>query len=733
MPGLRPTARSVKTAPRLTPRRSATLATLLVAALPVSVLLATALPVAATPYSTIDPNIAFDARLAHNPAKQAPSLGQRQAVRDLEASGIDLAVSYDEVTGVTRSLYHRMGYLATHQPGDALDIALGFVGENLELLGLAAGDLDDYEVTDRVYSAVSGATHLYLRQRHAGLPVYNSQLHLNINRDGRIVSINNSFLPNLAAAVEGLAPTPGIDAGAAVEAAARFTGLDEALAEGRPMVASVSNDGRRTTVLEAPSLSHRDIEAELFWLPVGAGDARLVWRFYLYTPDLRHIYDFTVDAASGQVWTRFDGVATASYRVFEQPVESPNHSPSPPPADGRTLVVDPQDSTASPLGWHDDGTTGFTTPQGNNVHAFDDLDGNNAPPAVEPDCGAGLDCDFDFPIDFAVDDPTAYTSASVTNLFYWANIMHDVQYQYGFDEEAGNFQANNFGNGGVGGDAVMAFGQKSGAPCPNNAFFGTGPDGNPGQMIMCLWTSSSPRRDFSFDSGVMAHEYGHGISNRLVGGPSNTSCLGNSQQPGEGLSDWWSLVYTHEVGDQGTDPRGSGTYMLGQPNDGPGIRPQRYSTDPSVNTYTYQSISGLSVPHGVGSVWAQAAWEVYWALVDHHGFDPDLYDALGGSGNQRMKLYVNEGLKNTICSPAFTDVRDGIIQAAVDNYGGEDVCRIWQAFADFGLGSDAVSSGNNGLSPTNGFAIPELCNGLLFLDGFESGDTTAWSSAVGGP
>jgi hypothetical protein len=28
-----------------------------------------------------------------------------------------------------------------------------------------------------------------------------------------------------------------------------------------------------------------------------------------------------------------------------------------------------------------------------------------------------------------------------TNLFYMNNIMHDVWYQYGFDEASGNFQA----------------------------------------------------------------------------------------------------------------------------------------------------------------------------------------------------------------------------------------------------------------------------------------------------
>jgi hypothetical protein len=130
------------------------------------------------------------------------------------------------------------------------------------------------------------------------------------------------------------------------------------------------------------------------------------------------------------------------------------------------------------------------------------------------------------------------------------------------------------------------------------------------------------------------------------------------------------------------------------------------------------------VPHGVGSVWAQAAWEVYWKLVNAHGFDPNLFNANGSAGNQRMMLYVVEGLKNTACNPTFTQVRDGIIQAAVDNHGGEDVCPMWEAFAAFGLGTNAVSSGANGTTPTNGFTVPASCQGgggtVVFSDDFET-------------
>ena len=74
-------------------------------------------------------------------------------------------------------------------------------------------------------------------------------------------------------------------------------------------------------------------------------------------------------------------------------------------------------------------------------------------------------------------------------------------------------------------------------------------------------------------------------------------------------------------------------------------------------------------------------------------------------------LYVNEGLKNTACNPTFTQIRDGIIQAAQDNHGGQDVCRMWEAFAAYGLGTNAVSGGAASTTPTNGFNVPGVMPG----------------------
>jgi hypothetical protein len=108
-------------------------------------------------------------------------------------------------------------------------------------------------------------------------------------------------------------------------------------------------------------------------------------------------------------------------------------------------------------------------------------------------------------------------------------------------------------------------------------------------------------------------------------------------------------------------------------------------------------------------VWAQILWKAYWALVDQHGFDADLYNAGGGAGNQRALLYVNEGLKNTACGPTFLDARDGIIDAALSISGVREACLVWRAFARYGLGVNASTPGPGATTATNGFRVPGDC------------------------
>ena len=95
-------------------------------------------------------------------------------------------------------------------------------------------------------------------------------------------------------------------------------------------------------------------------------------------------------------------------------------------------------------------------------------------------------------------DPTTYRDAAVTNLFYWTNRVHDVFYGYGFDEGAGNFQFNNYGAGGTGGDAVLA--EAHDGSGINNANFATPVDGSAPLGDQSAWPSVNLKSIFSVKS-----------------------------------------------------------------------------------------------------------------------------------------------------------------------------------------------------------------------------------------
>jgi len=200
--------------------------------------------------------------------------------------------------------------------------------------------------------------------------------------------------------------------------------------------------------------------------------------------------------------------------------------------------------------------------------------------------------------------------------------------------------------------------------------------------------------DSGFDNGVIAHEYGHGISNRLTGGPSEAFCLFNDEQMGEGWSDFFALVTTVRPDDTGQLPRGIGNYVTGRDIRGRGIRRQPYSTNFDINDQTYDDIIGTNAPHPLGEIWAATLWDLYWALVDEYGYDPDLYTGTGGN-NIAIQL-VMDGMKLQECRPGFIDGRDAILAADAINNNGANECIIWEVFARRGLGwnADQGTSGN---------------------------------------
>ena len=96
--------------------------------------------------------------------------------------------------------------------------------------------------------------------------------------------------------------------------------------------------------------------------------------------------------------------------------------------------------------------------------------------------------------------------------------------------------------------------------------------------------------DACFDNGVIAHEYGHGVSNRLTGGPLNVECLINEEQMGEGWSDFITLIMSTTIANSANEARAIGNYVQGFTTSGGGIRPFPYSRDMSINPVTYNDI-----------------------------------------------------------------------------------------------------------------------------------------------
>lgn len=539
----------------------------------------------------------------------------------------------------------------------------------------------------------------------------------------------------------------------------------------------------------------------------------------------------------------------SSYNVFVLPIEAPTFG-------SRSVITNPWLPTSSPEGWHSDGTNHYTITRGNNVYAYEDMADLDAP-GYSPDGGPTRNFNFPFSI---TGDPYNNMDASITNLFYLNNRIHDIFYKFGFTESARNFQQNNFGNGGLGNDYVEAEGLDGGGT--NNANFGTPSDGNNPYMQMYLWSpvnrkffynapSAAVNRqpttgtaqfgpaltatgvtanvqlasvitgctalpagslsgkiglierggsssctfsvkvknaqnagavaaiiynnptatnflsvmggtdgtvtipsvfigntegeyiksqlssntvvnvtlkddpatvitpDGSFDNGIVAHEYGHGISNRLTG--NGSTCLVSSQskeQMGEGWSDFFALMLTNKPGDNASVARGIGTYANGQPTSGGGIRPAKYSPDLLVNSYTYGDTNGMEynngssiVPdvHSIGFVWASMLWDLHWEYVAKYGYASDV-TANATNGSARVLQLVTNALKLQICNPTFVDGRNAILSAELATTGGADRCMIWRTFAKRGLGLNASAGLKTNINDqSENYEVPADC------------------------
>ncbi|OWZ33300.1 extracellular elastinolytic metalloproteinase [Cryptococcus neoformans c45] len=537
-----------------------------------------------------------------------------------------------------------------------------------------------------------------------------------------------------------------------------------------------------TEVISGAALSKAgvvsDVSARLMYTQVSEGAPRLVWKYEVEMKD--SWYEAYVDVLSGELIRVVDWASDFDIDELREKIEMMKGGkqkplPIPPkkiqpysyqvfpwgindPVSGNlSVVTEPWDTVASPLGWHSFPTsanpwdvtipgettnhnyTVFNTTAGNNVYAHENWEGrNNFLLNYRPTNDSHIFVyEYGEPEGLA---PKEYVDMVVTQLFYTANMYHDLLYRLGFDELSGNFQAYNFRLGGKGGDPVVCNAQDGSGY--NNANFLTPPDGQAPRMRMYIWDTATPYRDGDLEAGIVIHEYSHGLSTRLTGGPANSGCLGYGEAGGMGEG-WGDAIATlirqveeHKNFENGTDVFSMGAWAA---NSNRGIRNYKYSTNFTINPSTYKTLDkpGYWGVHAIGEVWAEFLFILSQRLVEKYGFGPTLFpptdtskhndyytrtseesvDAAGRPlplvpryGNALAIQLIVDAMKLQPCRPSFFDARNAIIQADQILTGGENACLIWQAFAERGLGEDAAVVGQTpwgGGVRSDGFKVPK--------------------------
>ncbi|HTG95169.1 MAG TPA: M36 family metallopeptidase, partial [Pyrinomonadaceae bacterium] len=403
-------------------------------------------------------------------------------------------------TGAMKNLFVDGGALSEPRSDFADNIARGFLKTHNELFALSSADVTSLQVTKEDND--QGTTFVDYVQTVGGYKVFEGQVQVVVNKHGQVLNVREGFLVDQQPAKL----KAGLSEQKAIAAALEYSGrtVFPSFAETQ----SRATRGDTARFANPLDLGLEEITSELNVVRVGS-ESRLAWHIYAEVGP-EEWYEILVDAQSGELLLRHNiYVFEAQGTVY---TEAPDKG-------ARLLVSFVGDTTINTAaGWME--TSTVTT--GNNVEAYLDTDANNV---ADPNNGSGLsnghasaaNQDFTFPFSTAV-DPRTQQAAVVTNLFYYNNIMHDFSYRLGFTESARNFQVNNFGRGGLGNDSVRAEAQDGSGT--NNANFATPPDGSRPRMQQFLFTSPTPDRDSSVDGDVVFHEYGHGISNRLIGNGS---------------------------------------------------------------------------------------------------------------------------------------------------------------------------------------------------------------------
>lgn len=181
--------------------------------------------------------------------------------------------------------------------------------------------------------------------------------------------------------------------------------------------------------------------------------------------------------------------------------------------------------------------------------------------------------------------------------------------------------------------------------------------------------------DGDLDSDIVWHEYGHGLTWRMIGRMSGPM----SGAIGEGMSDVLAIIVN--------DDDAVAEYSA---SNATGLRSARYGSF----TRTYGSVQGSEV-HFDGEVYGAIGWRL-WKNFQNAGYSKDAV----------LSLLVH-GMNYTPSQPSYENMRDGILAAAQNR---NEQCMVWEAFAHFGVGSGANGQVQGSrVVVQESFTVPAIC------------------------
>lgn len=550
------------------------------------------------------------------------------------------------------------------------------------VLGLAETQPAEFAADPHIQQTSSGAVTVHLQQQYKSIPIFQATQAVRFGPNGAVRDTAGSTVT----VAHDVPVSPTLSVEAAVLKAAEYVAVpqpDEQAAIdqfGQPynlpsvditgfvpkVIAKFNNKPEASAVLEGGPFGDR-ITVGLLWFSLG-DDLRLGWEVILTMPAQAGQYFTIVDANTGEIlychqlmhtvaaqgnvyW--IDGGGTPQLTPFPRPLGDYGLPACPPPLPAN--FPDPWVAV--------DRTVGNCT----NAHQG----------------GSGPSYQGTIQANKLIFNPTNAVDQNVLNAFYFCCYMHDYFYLLGFREADGNFQTDNFGRGGQRGDPIDVCvypGAVWGVANMSRSIDGSGP-------TMQLGTVVDPAgvvRHTALDATVVFHEFTHGVTDRLVGGPLNNHTLDDPQSSGmnEGLSDYFACVINNTMVVAAwvtgvTNGFRRYPYDNRFPDNFGQLGTGRYAADPK---------SGQPIDeHNVGEIWCATLMEM-----------------TRNTNTTLAAQLVVDALKLSPANPGFLDMRDCILKALLDmqtagRIGVDDYRStwfgIWRAFSRYGMGPSASSNG----------------------------------------